>query len=384
MKANNDNTRHTIELADILREGLEGYTNGYKVTHGQLKAINDIISCRTNKLGGHIIACDNCGHTQQAYNSCRNRHCPKCQYVKQEQWVDKLAGNLLPGRYYHVVFTLPQELNSLILFNKKACYSILMKSCSQALLKAALNPDFLGAETGAIAVLHTWSQTLNFHPHVHMLVPAGGLSEDGIEWVYAKKKFFIPARALSRMFRGIMIRLLEEGIQEGAIKLPEKMASFFVLKKLLYDKHWNVYLKKSFAGANSVIKYLGRYTHRVAISNKRLVKKSQGKVSFWYKDNKSNGKKRIMTLENKEFIRRFLQHILPNNFYKVRYIGILAAVNSKTKKHQSLALIAKTVYLPQFEGLNAMEVMEIASNKDILLCPNCNKGRLRELTNNTS
>ena len=233
-----------------------------------------------------------CGFNQQAYNPCRNRHCPKCQFVKQEQWADKLAHNLLPCKYFHVVFTLPEELRGLVFYNKEVCCSLLFKASSGALLQAAPNPDFLGARAGALAVLHTWTQTLLFHPHIHMLVPAGGLSEDGMEWKSSRKKFFLPAKVLSRIFRGTMVKLLEGAVEEGTINLPHTVPVFSELKDKLYKKDWNVHLEKAFRGVNSVPKYLGRYTHRVAIANSRLVSISESNVSFRYKDNKGRGRKK--------------------------------------------------------------------------------------------
>lgn len=369
-----ENKPHPLEMANILREGIGQYLQNHKLCPVQEKAVIDICNCRSKEMGAHILQCNNCGYSQQSYNSCRNRHCPKCQYVKQEQWIDKLANTLIPGKYYHVVFTIPKELHSLFYLNQNICYDILFKASSQALQKAGSNPEFLGAQTGALSVLHTWTQTLCYHPHIHMLVPAGGLSDDGMEWKSVRKKFFLPKKALSRIFRGVMVRLLKESLEKGEIKLPGSISCFDRLKDNLYKKDWNVYLKKSFGGINSVLKYLGRYTHKVAIANSRLISFSGQKVSFWYKDNKDKGKRKIMTLETIEFIRRFLQHILPNNFYKIRYIGILAMANSKTKKEQSIALIGIQMYLPVTEGLNAMEVIGVINQTDPFACPKCREG----------
>jgi hypothetical protein len=371
---NNINTRQPVELGDILREAMETYP--YKLDKEQHNAVESIMTCRTRELGGHEKTCTQCGFTQQAYNSCRNRHCPKCQYIKQAQWVDKLAGNLIPGRYFHVVFTLPHELLPIFKRNKRVCYNMLFKACSQALLKTAKNIDFLGAQAGAVAILHTWTQTLTYHPHIHMIVPAGGLSEDGMEWKASKKKFFLPAAVLSKIFRGILVKLLEEAIKRRNIILPDNMPGFTEIKKQLYNKNWNVYLKKAFRGVNSVLKYLGQYMHRVAISNNRLLEATDNTVTFRYKDNRTNGTIKAMKLDIHEFIRRFLQHILPCNFYKIRYIGILAIANTMSKKAQSLSLIGINTYLPGLEGLNAIDVMEILIKPDVLACPKCKKGRM--------
>jgi len=226
----NNNARHSIELADILQEALEVYQQNYRLSNEQSKSVHAIISCRTKERGGHIMKCDNCGFTRQAYNSCRNRHCPKCQFIRQEKWVDKLANNLIPGKYFHLIFTLPHELLPLMIGNKRECYAMLFKATSQALLKAAGNIDFLGAQAGAVAILHTWTQTLAYHPHIHMIVPAGGLSEDGMEWKTSKKKFFLPATALSRIYRGIMVKAIQDALKKGSIKLPGSIPSFSSLK----------------------------------------------------------------------------------------------------------------------------------------------------------
>lgn len=372
-----ENKPHPLEIADILKEGTGVYLQSHKLCPVQEKAIQDICNCRTKELNGHLWQCNSCGYSLQSYNSCRNRHCPKCQYVKQEQWIDKLSNTLIPGKYYHVVFTIPKELHSVFYLNQKICYDILFKAPSYALQKAGSNPEFLGAQTGALSVLHTWTQTLCYHPHIHMLVPAGGLSDDGMEWKSIRKKFFIPKKVLSRIYRGIMVRLLKEGLEKNEIKLTGDMPCFDRIKDNLYKKDWNVNLEKSLGGINSVLKYLGRYTHRVAISNSRLVSFTGKEVSFWYKDNRDKGKRKIMTLTTNEFIRRFLQHILPNNFYKIRYHGILAMANSKTKKEQCLSLIGIQMYLPATEGLNAPEVIGIIKQTDLFTCPKCGKGIMR-------
>jgi hypothetical protein len=377
MENEKENRIYPLELADILREGIDRYGQKYTFCYVQEKAVLDICNCRSKEAGGHIQQCNQCGYYKQSYNSCRNRHCPKCQYVKQEQWVDKLANTLIPAKYFHLVFTIPKELHGLFYINQRIGYNILFKASSLAFQKAGSNPQFLGAQTGALAVLHTWTQTLCYHPHIHMLAPAGGLSDDGIEWKNVKNKFFLPTKVLSRIFRGVIVRLLEESLSKGEIKLPERTLCFDKLKNHLYLKDWNVYLKKSFRGINSVLKYLGRYTHRVAISNSRLISFSEDKVSFWYKDNKDKGKRKVMALESDEFIRRFLQHILPDNFYKIRYIGILAMANAKTKKEQCISLIDIQMFLPIMEGLNAMEILGILTKKDFISCPKCQQGIMR-------
>ncbi len=370
-----ENKRHTHELAHILEQFGEQYHKQYNSCFEQQKAMKAIISCRTSAMKGHIARCNNCGFEKQAYNSCRNKHCPKCQFIKQEKWVDKLKGRLLPIRHFHLVFTIPQELNSIFYINQRYCYSELFSAAWQAVHKATANPRFLGAQTGAVALLHTWTQTLMYHPHIHMIVPAGGLSEDQVEWVNSGNKFFVPIKVIGKIFRGILCRCIEKGIKNGDIKLPQNL-NWAKLKNKLYEKNWIIYAQKPLGGVNSVLQYLGRYAHRVAISNSRIVELKAGNVSFRYKDNRNNGVQKIMTIQSVEFIRRFLQHILPDNFYKIRYYGILASVHAHSLREQCLALIGKITFLSKLEGLSVMEVYMKITGKDAALCPCCKKGRM--------
>jgi hypothetical protein len=249
-------------------------------------------------------------------------------------------------------------------------------AASQALQNAGKNPRFLGAETGFVAVLHTWGQTLSYHPHIHMLVPAGGLTEDGMEWIQAPKKFFVPVKALSAMFRGIFSRLLKKHLDKNDLKLPDGFPGFDMLKKALYEKNWNVYAKKALGGVNSVLAYLGRYTHRVAISNSRLVCIENAQVTFRFKNYRNRERQEQMTMGCVEFARRFMMHILPAGFCKIRYYGILATANMETKRQQAIALIGKTILIPLLEGLTASEVYRIITGKDPSHCPKCKQGRL--------
>lgn len=369
--------KRKAEVADIVNQYGPEYLKTHRLCPVQRKAYQAITDCRTARMGGHLQTCDHCGHQKPIYNSCRNRHCPKCQYIKQVQWVDKLKAQLPVTRYFHLVFTIPSELHLTFYINQKVCYDLLFKASSTTLKQAAANPDFLGAETGAVAVLHTWGQAITYHPHVHMIVPAGGLSSDQTEWVYAGKKFFLPVKALSKMFRGILSRMIGEAISDGRIKLPEGISNFDDLKKKLYEKNWNVFSKKAFGGPASVVEYLGNYTHRVAISNSRIVKLENGRVTFRWKDYRKALKGQYMELKADEFISRFFHHILPSGFYKIRYYGLLASANSKTKKEVIFQLIGKTAYLSSLEGLNGLEVLSIVTGKDLTYCPVCKKGRMR-------
>jgi hypothetical protein len=352
-------------ISEIIAESMPMYVKQYRLTGQQRKAVWAIENCRSEKLGSHLLKCDECGYEQVHYNSCRNRHCPQCQGKKQEQWVAKLKEQLLPCRYFHVVFTIPDKfLNEIIYSNQTVMYDILLKSSSQALQKVSMNPEFLGAKTGAVAVLHTWGQNMLFHPHVHMLVPAGGLSEDKWEWVKTGKKFFVPTKALSKVFRGIFVRLLKEACQTKQVKGVEDFDS---LKNNLYLKPWNVYCKKTFGGPGQVISYLGRYTHKIAISNNRILSTKAGKVRFKWKDYRE---KRYlwkeMELDSLEFVRRYLLHVLPSNFYKIRYYGLFSVAVRRTDLAQS------------FNLLGVVQTVSFNNNavKGICSCPVCRLGKM--------
>jgi hypothetical protein len=353
------------DISTIIADTISDYEGQYPLTYQQSKAVKAIINCRTEQLGSHIMHCNNCDHKEVHYNSCRNRHCPKCQGAKQEQWVEKLKQQLLPCRYFHVVFTIPdQYLNNIIYSNQQIMYDILIKSASYALKQVAANPAFLGAKTGCLAVLHTWGQNLLFHPHVHMLVPAGGLSEDKWEWIESGKKFFVPVKALSKIFRGKFVSMLEDAYENNEVTGIE---NFKKLKDQLYLKNWNVYCKKTFGGPGQVITYLGRYTHKIAISNSRVLGMSESKVQFRWKDYRGKQYKwKVMELETIEFVRRYLLHILPNNFYKIRYYGLFAVACRQTDLNQCLLLL----------GVEGKEEEHEPKVKTVCQCPRCRKGKM--------
>lgn len=377
------NKSNTIELADIFVSRAESFMSSSQLCSVQKSTIKSIISCRTSELGGHLNQCDNCSHKKQAYNSCRNRHCPKCQFVKKAKWVDKLSGNLPPVKYFHLVFTIPDCLNKLFYLNQKEAYSILFQSAGKALTQCAENNTYLGAKAGAVGILHTWGQTLVYHPHIHMIVPAGGLSEDGAEWIHSNKKFLLPVKVLSAIFRGIMCRSIEKAIEKQKIKLPEDYKDFKTLKDLCYKKQWVVYSEKPFANPDNLINYLGNYTHRVAISNQRIISHKEGKVTFTYKDYKAAGLRKVMTLDEDEFIRRFLQHVLPSGFSKIRYFGFMALRHLQVNIEKCISLLEKEVFIPQLVGLNALEVYRHLFKKDPICCPKCKKGKLIPIAKNS-
>ncbi|WP_114750509.1 IS91 family transposase [Pleomorphovibrio marinus] len=367
------------ELSDVLGSQGDSLTVGMKLCPEQAKAYNDILYCRTPKMGSHSLSCDSCGTVKVCYNSCRNRHCPKCQYVKQLLWVEKLKCRLLPVRYFHVVFTVPEFLKPLFYLNQRECYGMLFSSSALSVKKAASNPAFLGVESGCLSVLHTWGQALNYHPHIHMLVPAGGPDPDHMEWVAANKKFFVPVKALSQIFRGIFMEKLLFALQANQLRVPEKQKDLFaamgLLKKEAYSKFWHVYIKKTFKGAGQVVSYLGRYTHRVAISNSRIVGVQGRTVRFRWKDYRDN-KSKIMELPCAEFIRRFMQHVLPNGFYKIRYYGIMSSANSKTKMEDCFRLLGIRRFISFYEGLSTYEILEEILGQDPFRCTCCNRGKM--------
>ena len=372
---NTENKPHGYELADILREHAQDFLSAHTLCHMQLKAMKDIMICRTNKMKGHLNQCDSCGNREQSYNSCRNRHCNKCQLIRQSLWAEKLKGKLIPGKYFHVVFTVPDSLNKLFYINQQSCYSLLFKVAWSALNDLCNNPGFIGAQTGAVAVLHTWSSTMTYHPHVHMLVPAGGLSEDGVEWIRTKDGFLVPVKVLSKIFRARFCDRLKNMIANNILTLPEG-TNINELQKNLYKKQWVVYAKKTGKTVSTVLEYLAQYTNRVAIGNNRIANISDGKVTFRYKDSKTGRYNREMTLSVNEFIRRFMQHILPCGFYKIRYFGILATANIKSKREQCLALIGEEESLCELEGLNNYEAFRLITGNDPLKCKRCKTGRM--------
>lgn len=330
----------------------------------QSKAFHSIKNCRTPALGAHSSHCNNCEHTAILYNSCRNRHCPICQGAKQYEWVEKQLAKLLPVGYFHIVFTLPHELNSIILQNQDFLYDILIKSAAGTLKELASDTKYLGAQIGITSVLHTWGQNLSFHPHLHCIVPGGGLSFDGLRFVKSGKKFFIPVNVISRKFRGKFLYFLDKAFKEGKLQFFGDnldlafYENFSVLRDSLYKKDWVVFAKKPFKSPFHVVKYLGRYTHRVAISDSRILVFDGTHVTFEYKDYKDKYKKKLMKLSGVEFIRRFLLHVLPSGFTKIRHYGVLSSRNISKKLIQCMVLLKQKPYIPKVE-------------KPVSLCPVC-------------
>lgn len=329
--------RPRLEIADILRVHGQAYRATHSISPEQAAVMRHLTACRTAALGGHLDTCVACGFLRISYNSCRDRHCPKCQSTKQAEWLERRLERLLPVEYFHVVFTLPEQLKPLVLKNRRVLYNLLFQSAAQTLLELAADPKRLGAQIGFTAVLHTWGQNLLFHPHLHCVVTGGGLSPDGHKWVPARPGYLLPVKVLGKLFRGKFLAGLESAYLAGELRLSGSVAlltdtrQFQRLLDTLYRQDWIVYAKPPFGGARQVYRYLGRYTHRVAISNGRLVSMTNGRVCFRYKDYADENHVKQMTLSADEFIRRFLLHVLPKRFVRIRHYGLMAGRNVTTK-----------------------------------------------------
>lgn len=357
------------------------YKESYTPSIAQEKVARDVMNCRTAALGSHVYECDQCQHPSIHYNSCRNRHCPLCQGLNKEIWVDKRNQDLLHAPYFHTVFTLPHELHPLIYQNQKLLYHLMYKSVSETLLELSMDPKYLGAKIGFFCVLHTWSKDLHYHPHIHVVIMAGGLTKTK-EWRSSKKTFFIPVKVLSKKFRGKYLYYLKQYHKEGQLNFYAKAKPYKELnefKQLInqcYEKNWYTYTKKTFSGPAAVIQYLGRYTHRIAISNNRIVSMNQDSVTFVLKKEPKTGQSKTITLKATEFIRRFLMHTLPKGFVKIRYYGILANRNKKSNITLCRKLTASPVYQSKYEGLKKIEIVSMMVKRDITLCPKCQKGNM--------
>ena len=345
-------SRPKLEVADIFRRYGEAWRvdNAAHLSRGQRRVMTAIEICRTAALGGHVERCDDCSHTRIAYNSCRNRHCPKCQWQAAEAWLAARKAELLPVPYFHVVFTLPAAIGAIAYQNKAKVYGLLFTAASEALTTIADDPKHLGAQIGVTAVLHTWGQNLDHHPHVHCIVPGGGISPDGERWVHCRPGFFLPVRVLSRLFRRLFLEGLQRLLSEGELQFfndlapLEDMAQFRARLAPLRRSEWVVYAKRPFAGPEQVLAYLARYTHRVAIGNSRLASIDDGTVTFRWKDYRQDGaqQKKVMHLDAGEFMRRFLMHVLPDGFHRIRHYGLFA----NGHRAEKLALCRKLLNVP--------------------------------------
>ena len=367
--------RPPVEVADVLRAAPEAFFERSRkwFTWLHLKIFNAILACRTSAFGGHLDACSRCGHRAISFNSCRNRHCPKCQANARDRWLAARERDLLPTRYVHVVFTLPHQLGPLALQNKQEVYSLLFRASAETLLQVARDPKHLGAEIGFFSVLHTWNQQLLFHPHIHCVVPAGGLAADHTRWISGRHNFFLPVKVLGRVFRGKFVAGLRElhaagklGFHGGLVPLQAPQA-FAAMLRPLYRSDWVVYSKRPFGGAEHALRYLGCYTHRVAISNHRLVALADGRVTFRWRDSAHKNKKRLMSLTVEEFLRRFFLHVLPRGFVRIRHFGLFAHRRRAVLLPLCLQLLAVATDSAPSGGSET----KCGAARPLWLCPQC-------------
>jgi len=368
--------RPPLEVADLIRAAGDAFIerNRHWLRWKHIKVLLAIRRCRTAALGGHLDECTRCGYRAAiSYNSCRNRHCPKCQIAARERWIAARRQELLPTRYLHVVFTLPHRLAPLVLQNKKVLYGLLFRTSAETLLEVARNPRHLGAEIGFFSVLHTWSQKLNIHPHVHCVVPAGGLSPDHTRWVRSRDNYFLPKEVLREIFRGKFVDALEQAFQngqlnfQGDLKLLAQPKIFAAWLRPLYRQDWVVYLKRPFGGPEYVLHYLGRYTHRVAISNHRLVSLTDGQVTFRWRDSAHHNEQKLLPLSLNEFLCRFLLHILPQGFVRIRNFGFLA----NRKRATLLPLCFQLLGSAQQPQETEQHASSTEDCPDLWRCPKC-------------
>jgi Putative transposase/Transposase zinc-binding domain len=366
-----------LELADIVREHGAAYRRRHVLTPEQHAVLSAVARCRTAVLGGHLDVCLACGHSAPSYNSCRDRHCPKCQAVAQARWIEGRMARVLPIHYFHVVFTLPAELRPLAAYNRRQVFDLLFGAASATLLKLGQDPKHLGAELGITMVLHTWARDLSFHPHVHAIVAGGGLSPDADRWVAARGRYLFPVEVMGALFRGKLLAALDNAIARSDVKMPGGAAAdpeaWDRLRDQLHRIPWVVYAKRPFGGAEQVIRYLGRYTHRVGISNQRLISMDERGVTFRTKEG------RTRTLSPDAFLGRFLSHVLPKGFVKIRHYGLMASGNATTKLETARARIAAPTPtsndagpVPATEDASPLSQLVLqATDDELRLCPVC-------------
>jgi len=392
--------RPKLEVADIFRRHGDAYRAAHEGTLSrvQLHVMQAITDCRTAVLGGHLEACDTCGHQRPCYNSCRNRHCPKCQSLARAQWVDDRQAELLNCPYFHIVFTLPEEIAGVAFQNKRTVYNLLFKATAETLITIAADPEHLGAQIGFFAVLHTWGQNLMHHPHLHCVVPGGGISPDGERWISSRPDFFLPVRVLSKYFRRCFLELLRHAFDQGKLKFFGTLKSLREREKFLaylepaQRKEWIVYAKAPFAGPEQVLDYVGRYTHRVAISNNRLLSLEDGQVTFRWKDYRDDNAQKTMTLSAEEFIRRFLLHVLPSGLHRIRYFGFMGNRCRQKNLEKCGRLLDRAPPSPealssapsappsQLSSKDYRDRAEALTGISLRACPVCQKGHMAVLT----
>ena len=375
-----------LEVADIFRHAGPAYRQQHAtaISRGQRRVMSAIERCRTAALGGHVEQCDTCGHLRISFNSCRNRHCPKCQSLVRAQWLDDRQADLLPAAYFHVVFTLPEAIAAIAYQNKAVVYDLLFHATAETLRTIAVDPKHLGAEIGFIGVLHTWGQNLLHHPHLHCVVPGGGLSVDGERWISCRPGFFLPVRVLSRLFRRLFLEQLQRAFDAGhlhfyhALEELQAPAAFARYLAPVRQTEWVVYAKPPFGGPRQVLEYLGRYTHRVAISNNRLIDFADDQVSFRWKDYRHESRPKVMSLAADEFIRRFLLHVLPSGFQRIRHYGFLANRYRAFKLALCRQLLAEPApAIPITDApVDYRDRYQLLTGKSLRDCPHCGQGHM--------
>lgn len=358
------------------------YKENYTPSMQQAKACSAIMNCRTSVLGGHVCECDECGHITVHYNSCRNRHCPLCQGIAKAIWIDQRSKDILDAPYFHMVFTVPEQLRPLIYQNQRLLYGLLYKAVAKTIAELSQDPKYLGAQVGFFSLLHTWGQDLHYHPHIHTVLLAGGLTKLN-QWRNSSKKFFIPVKVLSKKFRGKFLHYIKKYYRQnlldfyGDAQEYQNPKCFRKLLRQCYTEKWYTYTKKTFSGPLAVVQYLGRYTHRIAISNNRIVAMDENTVTINVRDDKDRNKTKTVTMNGVEFIRRFLMHVLPQGFVKIRHYGLLANRNKKAKLELCRKLTGSMAYKPQLEGLTTIEILCLLMDKDVTRCPICKEGKMQ-------
>ena len=374
--------RARYDLGEIFRAHIDAFRDRYSLSPEQAGVVRAICACRTAQLGGHLDVCLDCGYERPAYNSCRNRHCPKCQALDQHRWLERRLERILPVAYFHVVFTLPGELAAIGLRNRRLVYELLLRAAASTLLTLGKDPQRLGALLGITMVLHTWTRDLRFHPHVHAIVTGGGLSTDDQRWLSTGSKYLFPVKLLSNLYRGKFLHHLDRAHRDGKLDLPAELAEDRAFDRLLgklYAKDWIVYAKRPFAGPQQVFSYLGRYTHRVALSNHRILDVTQQAITLATRHGKT------VTLSPEELIRRFLLHVLPRRFQKIRHYGLMASANVHSRLERARALLESTATATQTETSHSVpiesettgELIQRLTGMDPAICPACQGPRLQ-------
>jgi len=357
------------------------YSRENNLCDQQQKAAYAIMNCRTVAMGINVSVCNDCGYESMHYNSCRNRHCPLCQAMNRDVWADKRCEDTINAPYFHVVFTIPEQLQMVIFQNKELLYGLMYKATADTIFALSKDKKYLGAKTGFFSVLHTWGQDLRYHPHIHTVLVGGGLTKTG-KWRSCGKKFFIPVKVLAKLFRGKFLAALkslydEQGLEFfGQLSYLKDQAAFNSLLTEVYKINWYAYTKHAFSGPQAVVKYLANYTHRIAIANSRIISIGESTVTFTVRERDEEGSTKPLTLDGVEFVRRFLMHVLPKGFVKIRYYGILAVRNRKTSLILCQKLTGTTVYVSKLKGLKQTEILLVLFGKDVTLCPCCGTGTL--------